>query len=42
MFCFIRSKTLTNDLEAIVTNGAYEIDSYIVVYVNIIKTMEKF
>ena len=37
---FIRSKTFTNYLEAIVTDGACEIGSYIVVYVNIIKTME--
>ena len=37
---FILSKTLTNDLEAIVTGGACEIGSYIIVYVNIIKTME--
>ena len=34
---FIRSKTLTNDL---VTSGACEIGSYIVVYINIIKDME--
>ena len=37
---YIRSKTLTNDIDAIVTDGASEIGSYIVVYVNIIKTME--
>ena len=29
---FVRSKTLTSDLEAIVTSGACEIGSYIVVY----------
>ena len=34
-----RSKTLTNDLEAIVTNGTCEIGSYIVINVNIIKTV---
>ena len=39
---FIRSKTLTYDLEAIVTSDACEIGSYIVVYVNIIETMEHF
>ena len=33
---FVRS--LTNDLEAIVTSGACEIGSYIVVYVNIVKS----
>ena len=37
---FIRSKTFTNDLEAIVTSGVYEIGSYIVVCVNIVKAME--
>ena len=42
LFRFIQSKTLTNDLEAIVTDGACEIGSYIVVYVNIFKTMENF
>ena len=35
MFHFIWSKTLTNDLEAIVTSDACEIGSYLVVYVNI-------
>ena len=39
---FIRLKTLTNDLEAIVTSGACEIGNYIVVYVNIVKAMENF
>ena len=39
---FIRSKILTNDLEAIVTNEACEIDSYIVVYVDIVKAVENF
>ena len=42
MLRFIWSKTLTNDLEAIVTSGACEIGSYIVVYVNSIKTMEYY
>ena len=28
---------LTNDLKVIVTSGAYEIDSYIVIYVNVVK-----
>ena len=42
MFHFIRSKTLTNDLEAIVTGGACEIGSYLVIYVNIVKVMEIF
>ena len=37
MFRFVRSKTVTNDLEAIVTSGACEIGSYIVVYVDIVK-----
>ena len=32
----------TNDLEAIVTGGVCEISSYIVVYANIVKTMESF
>ena len=36
------SKTLTNDVEAIVTSGACEIGSYIVVYVNIVKAVENF
>ena len=40
MFRFIRSKTLTNTLEAIVTSGACEIGSYIFIYVNVIKTKE--
>ena len=31
-----------DDLEAIVTSGAYEIGSYIVVYVDIIRTVESF
>ena len=39
---FIGSKTLTNDLEAIVTGGACEIGSYIVIYVNIVKAVENF
>ena len=39
---FIRSETLTNDLEAIVTSGACEIGSYIVIYANIIKAAENF
>ena len=34
MLRFIQSKTLTNDLKAIVTSGVCEIGSYIVVYVN--------
>ena len=38
---FIRSRTFTIGLEAIVTDGACEISSYIVDYVNIIKTMGK-
>ena len=38
----IRSKTFTNDLEAIVMSGACEIGSYIVVYIDIIKTVEIF
>ena len=38
---FIRS-TLTNDLEAVFTSGACEIGSYIVVYVDFVKTVEKF
>ena len=42
MFRFIRSKTFTNDLEVIVMGGACEIGSYIVICVNIIKTMENF
>ena len=37
---FIRSETLTNDLEAIVTGGACEIGSYIVIYVEIVKAMD--
>ena len=37
---FIRYKTLINDLEAIVTSGACEISSYIVIYVNIVKAVE--
>ena len=36
----IWSKTFTNDLEAIVTNGACEIGSYIVIYVNIVNDVE--
>ena len=36
------SKTLTNDLEAIVTSGACEIGSYIVIYTNIVKAKEHF
>ena len=40
VFRFIRSKTHTNDLEAIVTSGASEIGSYIVVYANIVKAAE--
>ena len=40
MLRFIQSKTLTNDLEAIVTGGVCEIGSYIVVYM--IKVMEIF
>ena len=39
---FIRSKTFTDDIEAIVTGGACEIGNYIIVHVNIIKTMENF
>ena len=35
LLCFVLSKILTNDLEAIVTSGACEISSYIVLYVNI-------
>ena len=42
VLCFIRSKTLTNDLQAIITGGVCEIGRYIVVYVNTIKTMENF
>ena len=37
---FIRSKT--NDLEAIVTSGACEIGSYIVINVDIVKAVEIF
>ena len=33
---------LTNDLKAIVMGGACEIGSYIVVYVNNVKTMVNF
>ena len=39
---FVRSKTLTNDLEAIVTSGACVIGSYIVVNVGIVKAVEIF
>ena len=35
VLCFVRSKTFTDDLEAIVTSGACEVGSYIVVYANI-------
>ena len=42
MLCFVWSKTLTNDLEAIITSGVCDIGGYIVVYVNIIKTVENF
>ena len=34
MFRFVRSETLTNDLEAIVISGACEIDGYVVINVN--------
>ena len=40
MLCFIRSITLTNDLEAIVTSGACEIGSYVVINVDIVKAVE--
>ena len=42
VFRFIRSKTLTNDFEAIVTSGTCVIDSYIVIHVDFTKTMENF
>ena len=40
LLCFVLSKILTNDLEAIVTSGACEISSYKVVYVNIVKAVK--
>ena len=42
VFQFIRSKSLTNHLEAIVTSGACEIGSYTVINVGIVKAMEYF
>ena len=40
MLRLIWSKTLTNDLEVIVTGDACEIGGYMVVHVNIIKIIE--
>ena len=42
MFRFVGSKSLANDLKAIVTSDACESDSYIVIYVNIVKAKENF
>ena len=39
---FLRSKTLANDLEAIVTSGACEISSYINDYVDIVKKIFRY
>ena len=39
VFCFVQSKTLTNDLVVIVTGGACEIGSYIVVYSKVVKVV---
>ena len=40
MLHIILSKAFINDLEAIVTSSAYEVSSYIVIYVNIVKAVE--
>ena len=42
MFRYVRSKTLTNDLKTIVTSGACEIGSYIIIHVDIVKAAENF
>ena len=39
VLCFVLSKMLANNLEAIITDGACEIGSDIIVYVNIVKAM---
>ena len=42
MLHFVQSKTLSNDLEAIVASGACEIGCYIVIYVNIVWAADNF
>ena len=40
--CFIQSKTLINSLKTTVMSGAYEIDGFIVNFVDIVKAKENF